>query len=280
MAGGTGPAKGKGGKGPKAPGTPLTVPDGPDAEPRAGSGLLVKLGRIAGIAGISVGVLFLLFSQFIRQTFFPTLGPDQAYNLLLLFMLFTFAIAAAGLAVWASQSGSGGPRVVVLVLAFALVMSGIGAYVISGAKQTEKKTAESDGPPLVPDSLREQALKDARDAFAATRMRFEIGIAPATELIRAHQNLVEAEIAVSRTREERAAAYQSEIAVAKSLERDAQQRIDIGVLAPSELSAFRSHRSGLEVALAKEQPAGGIVALPAPAVPSPAQSGEAPHFAH
>ena len=110
-----------------------------EGAPGGDSGLLVTLGKIAGIGGISLGVIFLLFSNFIQQKFLPQLEPDQGYNLLLLFMLFTFGMASAGLAVWASQIRTG-KRFVILLLSFALAMSVLGAYLIQEGKEKPDKT--------------------------------------------------------------------------------------------------------------------------------------------
>lgn len=114
-----------------------------DGKPERESDVLIKLGQVAGIGGISVGVLFLLFREFIRQEFFPNLDAGQAYNLLLLFMLFTFAVAIAGLATWASQVKGGGRAVVGLLLVFALAMAGIGAYVITSARESAQTNSQS-----------------------------------------------------------------------------------------------------------------------------------------
>lgn len=103
--------------------------------------VLNTLAKRAGIAGITVGVFLILFRDFIRQTFFPQLAPIQGYNLLLLFVLFTFAVAIAGLVVWAGRTQTG-KMTAVLLLIFALAMTGIGAYVI----QSDKKDVAGEGP--------------------------------------------------------------------------------------------------------------------------------------
>jgi hypothetical protein len=103
--------------------------------------LLVNLGKIAGIGGISVGAFLILFLDFVRQRFLPNLEPVQGYNLLLLFMLFTFGVAIAGLVVWASQRRVS-RLIVILLLLFALAMSALGISVINQAKsKLESKIA-------------------------------------------------------------------------------------------------------------------------------------------
>ena len=65
--------------------------------------LLVRLGQIAGVAGIALGILAAVFHDLLHQTFWPQLDPNQAYYLLLAVLLTAFAIALAGILVWASQ---------------------------------------------------------------------------------------------------------------------------------------------------------------------------------
>jgi hypothetical protein len=44
--------------------------------------LFKTLGQVAGIGGIALGVLLILFKEIIRKSIFPTLKKDQAYRLL------------------------------------------------------------------------------------------------------------------------------------------------------------------------------------------------------
>ena len=44
--------------------------------------LLKTVGQVAGIGGITLGVLLLLFRDIIRQNIFPKLPPPEAYRLL------------------------------------------------------------------------------------------------------------------------------------------------------------------------------------------------------
>jgi hypothetical protein len=59
-------------------------------------GLLVKLGRRAGIGGMVVGTFVILFSKFV----FPTLDAKRAA----LFMFLTYGVAVAGLMIWMVQA--------------------------------------------------------------------------------------------------------------------------------------------------------------------------------
>lgn len=62
--------------------------------------LLEKLGRIAGIGGIALGVFMLLFRELIRKNIFPQLEEKRAYKIILHFMYLTFSIAALGIVAW------------------------------------------------------------------------------------------------------------------------------------------------------------------------------------
>jgi ABC-type transport system involved in multi-copper enzyme maturation permease subunit len=218
------------------------------------SGLLVTLGKIAGIGGISIGVLFLLFLNLIRQKFLPNLDPNQAYNLLLLFMLFTFGIASAGVAVWASQIKAG-RTVVVLLLIFTLGMSVLGAYVIRGAKEEAKTNTPASRHYVVPESIGLQQRDDARQAFKTTHTKFRFGVDTLPNLIRAHEKLIETEIVLSTTREEKIAVYRQALETAKELETEVENMIKDGALATNDIYEVRRHRTETEVSLAKEQSA-------------------------
>jgi len=64
--------------------------------------LLTSLGRVAGLAGISLGLVLLIFRDFLKQKFLPSTGLEQvqAYHILLAFLVFTFGIAAIGIVAW------------------------------------------------------------------------------------------------------------------------------------------------------------------------------------
>lgn len=62
--------------------------------------LFETLGRIAGIGGIALGVLLLLFRDVIRRNIFPNLTRDQAYKIIRLVLVLTFLIALAGIGAW------------------------------------------------------------------------------------------------------------------------------------------------------------------------------------
>src|SRR5579863_6947943 len=62
--------------------------------------ILKTVGQIAGIGGISLGVVLILFRDVIRKNIFPKLGVAEAYKLLRLIIVLVFLIGIAGLTAW------------------------------------------------------------------------------------------------------------------------------------------------------------------------------------
>lgn len=62
--------------------------------------LLKTIGQVAGLGGIALGVLMLVFRDVIRRQIFPQLAKAQAYRLIRLIIVLTFAIAFSGLTAW------------------------------------------------------------------------------------------------------------------------------------------------------------------------------------
>jgi hypothetical protein len=62
--------------------------------------LFQTLGKIAGIAGLCIGLLLLIFRDVIRKDIFPKLSKIQAYKIIKLIIYFTFLIALIGLIFW------------------------------------------------------------------------------------------------------------------------------------------------------------------------------------
>jgi len=70
--------------------------------------ILKTVGEIAGIGGLSLGVVLLLFRDVIRKNIFPRLGVQEAYRLLRLIVVLVFMIGIAGLAAWVVTARDGG----------------------------------------------------------------------------------------------------------------------------------------------------------------------------
>ena len=65
---------------------------------------LAKLGRIAGVAGIALGVFAVLFRGILSIQLLPLgVSSSQAVAIILAFMIFTFGIAGIGLLTWLAQ---------------------------------------------------------------------------------------------------------------------------------------------------------------------------------
>jgi len=63
------------------------------------------VGQIAGIGGLGLGVLLLVFRDIIAKSIFPTLKKEDAYRLLRLIavLVFVIALASIGAWIWAEQ---------------------------------------------------------------------------------------------------------------------------------------------------------------------------------
>jgi hypothetical protein len=110
--------------------------------------LFKTLGKISGIGGIAFGVLIVIFGGFLRKTIFPNLSTDQAYNILKLLLLLTFAAAVIGVIVWAVNAGMKIP-VAVLLVVFAVLVMYMGNERLTNAAETEGKHSKSQLPPNV-----------------------------------------------------------------------------------------------------------------------------------
>ena len=62
--------------------------------------LLKIVGQVAGIGGIALGVLLLVFRDVIHKKIFPMLTKEQAYKLLRSTLLLAWLIALAGIGAW------------------------------------------------------------------------------------------------------------------------------------------------------------------------------------
>ena len=61
---------------------------------------LESLGKIAGIAGISIGALVLIFNSVIRKKIFPGLTKEQGYTIIRMMIIAASLLAVLGLAAW------------------------------------------------------------------------------------------------------------------------------------------------------------------------------------
>lgn len=62
--------------------------------------IIKAVAQAAGIGGVALGVLLLLFREVIRKNLFPDLSREQGYKLIRLVVSLTFAIAVLGIGAW------------------------------------------------------------------------------------------------------------------------------------------------------------------------------------
>jgi len=67
---------------------------------------LTEWGRIAGLAGLAVGIFLLLFREVIRKNIFPKLSKKQSFTILLVFMGLTFFIGVLSIYFYYGGSSS------------------------------------------------------------------------------------------------------------------------------------------------------------------------------
>lgn len=66
-------------------------------------------GQIAGIGGIAISLVTLLYRDFIAKNVFSRLNEAQSYSLLKLFLVLSWSIAMTGIVAWVYVSVSPAP---------------------------------------------------------------------------------------------------------------------------------------------------------------------------
>ncbi|MFC1664962.1 hypothetical protein ACFL17_04950 [Pseudomonadota bacterium] len=62
--------------------------------------LMKVAGQIAGIGGLAIGVITLVYKDVIAKNIFPKLTKQQSYSLLRLIVILSFSIAVVGVGAW------------------------------------------------------------------------------------------------------------------------------------------------------------------------------------
>lgn len=62
--------------------------------------ILKVVGQFAGIGGIAIGALIIIFRDIIRKNIFPSLVKREAYRLLILIVILVWSVAIAGIVAW------------------------------------------------------------------------------------------------------------------------------------------------------------------------------------
>ena len=68
--------------------------------------VLKVVGQVAGIGGIALGVVLLIFQDVIRKAIFPKLTKKQGYRLLILIVILVWSVAVIGVIAWVWVSTS------------------------------------------------------------------------------------------------------------------------------------------------------------------------------
>lgn len=66
--------------------------------------IIRTVGQVAGIGGLAIGVLLIIFREVIRKNVFPNLTKKQAHDLLRLVVVLVFVVAIVGILAWVSVS--------------------------------------------------------------------------------------------------------------------------------------------------------------------------------
>lgn len=103
--------------------------------------LLGNLGKIAGIGGIAIGVLLLVFRQILEEKFLTqtVLSVEQTFAIVIALMTFTFGIAAIGIIAWlasrrARPAEPVPPSTLRMLAVLVIVVLGSTIYIATGAK--------------------------------------------------------------------------------------------------------------------------------------------------
>jgi hypothetical protein len=68
---------------------------------------LQVFGQVAGIGGLALGVLLVLYREVLRRRIFPQLTRDHGYRIIRLIIVLTWTVAVLGLAAWVYTSRLG-----------------------------------------------------------------------------------------------------------------------------------------------------------------------------
>jgi hypothetical protein len=73
--------------------------------------ILKTVGQVAGIGGLALGVLLIVFRDIIRKRIFPKLPPAEAYRLLRLITVAVWSVAIVGIVAWVYVARASTPNV-------------------------------------------------------------------------------------------------------------------------------------------------------------------------
>ncbi|MBY5898044.1 hypothetical protein HFN45_32595 [Rhizobium leguminosarum] len=114
------------------------------------------------MAGIVLGVVFLIFRQILAKSLFPMLSQEQSFAIILSIIVLTFGIGAIGLLAWLmGRTARTVPILQLLLLALtAIVVLGFATHLIAGAMA--QKHAEDEA---IRNAKRDAAIEQTRAQF-------------------------------------------------------------------------------------------------------------------
>jgi hypothetical protein len=95
--------------------------------------ILRTAGQIAGIGGLALGVLLIVFRDIIRKNIFPTLPPQEAYRLLRLITLAVWSVAIVGIGAWVYVTRASTPNIEAVSGGIAVGGNVRGSNIITGS---------------------------------------------------------------------------------------------------------------------------------------------------
>ena len=108
--------------------------------------ILEALGQIAGVGGIALGALLLVYQEIVRKAIFPTLTPERAYRLLRLIIVSFWCVAVLGVGAWiwtdvqcgrAERIATRGAKSPIVTCTQGRVIINIGGDAAEGGTETE-----------------------------------------------------------------------------------------------------------------------------------------------
>jgi hypothetical protein len=72
---------------------------------------LKVVAQVAGIGGIALAVLLMVFREVIQKNIFTRLSQEEGYRLLRLMIVSTWSVAIIGVGAWVYAKGQGAPTV-------------------------------------------------------------------------------------------------------------------------------------------------------------------------
>jgi hypothetical protein len=107
--------------------------------------ILKTVGQVAGIGGLALGVLLIVFRDIIRKNIFPTLPPEEAYRLLRLITLAVWSVAIVGIGAWVYVTHASTPNVEATTGGVAIGGSVINSNVTPGSPTTPGNASGKSG---------------------------------------------------------------------------------------------------------------------------------------